>query len=59
MGPEIDAHIAAVPLKGQDSPRAECRIPPRTNGLATRLNGSLACSVRVELIPLKGVGLVR
>ena len=48
MGPEIGAHIAAVPLKGQDSQRAECGISPRTNGLGTGPKWLVDCSVRVE-----------
>jgi len=45
MGPEIGAHIAAVPLKGQDSPRAEfrnCTKNQRVGG-SLEMVGGLQC----------------
>ena len=37
MGAEIGAHIVAVPLKGQDSPRAEWRNCIKKQWLRNRL----------------------
>ena len=48
MGPEIGAHIAAVPLKGQDSPRAESRNSTKNQRLSDPTEWFAACSVRVE-----------
>src|SRR5579864_5833951 len=48
MGPEIGAHIAAVPSNGQECPWAECRNCTKNQELRESLKWLVACSVRVE-----------